>query len=100
MKTGNRIIVAGAIALALALPVIAEAGQRGARHQSKTGQTQGQQLQIRERQRLQDGSCLDAARTRSGLEQRKGKAYGPGDGTGYAGPGPQDGTGNGAPGNR
>ncbi len=55
------------------------------------------QTQVYNRARLRDGSCLYANRIGAGSAQKRGNAYGPGDGTGNAGSLPQDGTGYGSP---
>lgn len=57
----------------------------------------GSQPQVR--QRLRDGSCgtPNCPNPAAGAKNRRGNAYGPGDGTGDAGAGPRDGTGFGAP---
>jgi len=98
-------ILAGAFLVATAVPVTALAGRGG-----KTGgqsfqrqrprQTQTDQVRRGQQLRLRDGSCVNAANRRSGGTNTKGKIYGPGDGTGYAGSGPKDGTGNGTPSQR
>jgi hypothetical protein len=78
------------------------AGQRG-KMKYNTMKTQTQTMtgqQIRNRQRLRDGSCVTQSQTQSGAMNRKGKTYGPGDGTGNDGIGPRDGTGYGAPAQR
>ena len=89
------LILTGAFALT-ALPHVALAAQGG----KMSGQTQqlNTQQQIRDQQRLRDGSGTGKAG--SGTMQKKGNTYGPGDGTGNAGSGPKDGTGYGAPSNR
>lgn len=90
-------ILAGAFMVATAVPVTALAG-RGGRMGGQAMQRQSQTDQVRrgQRLRLRDGSCLDAAKTRSGTMEKKGNTYGPGDGTGNETP-PQDGTGYGEP---
>ncbi len=90
-------LAAGALMITTALPLAAQAG-RG------NGSMGGAQLQNRtqttSQQRLRDGSCTNPAGTQAGSGLKKGKAYGPGDGTGNLGVRPQDGTGYGAPTNR
>lgn len=92
--------IAGFLIAAMMVPAAVSARQGG----SMKGQTQqiGTQanLQIRDQQRLKDGSCIDAAQKGTGDAQKKGNTYGPGDGTGNQNLGPKDGTGYGAPANR
>jgi hypothetical protein len=92
------LLVAGAFALTAVLPVTAMAG-RGGKMSGQGTQTQTQQ-NVRDQQRLRDGSCADPIKAPSGTLQKKGNAYGPGDGTGNAGSGPKDGTGYGVPSQR
>jgi len=86
-------LAVGALMITTALPLAAQAG-RG------NGSMGGAQLQTRtqtpSQQRLRDGSCTNPAGTQAGSGQRRGKAYGPGDGTGNGGVGPKDGSGYGA----
>ena len=89
-------ILAGALLITTALPYAAEA-RRGGGGGPMGGPCLQTGAQTRDRLRLRDGSCLDGRATRAGFGLRKGKAYGPGDGTGNAGNGPKDGTGYGAP---
>jgi len=94
-------IMAGILMAAILLPAAATARQGG----KMNGQTQQirtqSNLQIRDQQRLRDGSCvLDASQKGTANEQKKGYTFGPGDGTGNQGVGPKDGTGYGAPANR
>ena len=98
-------ILAGAFLVATALPVTALAGRGGRTggqsfQRQRPRQTQTNQVRKAQRQRLRDGSCVNAANRRSRATNMKGKRYGPGDGTGNAGSGPKDGTGNGAPSQR
>jgi hypothetical protein len=88
-------LAVGALMITTALPLTAQAG-RG------NGPMGGAQLQNRTQtqQRLRDGSCTNPAGTQAGSGLKKGKAYGPGDGTGNLGVRPLDGTGYGAPANR
>ena len=90
-------ILAGAFLVATAVPVTALA-RGGGRTGGQTMQRQTQTDQFRrwQRLRLRDGSCLDAAKTRSGTMEMKGNTYGPGDGTGNETP-PRDGNGYGEP---
>ena len=84
-------ILAGAFLVATTVPITALAGRGGGTGgQAMQRQTQTNQVRSVQRQRLRDGSCLDAAKTRSGATEKKGNAYGPGDGTGNEAP-PQDG---------
>jgi hypothetical protein len=88
-KKLSTLILAGAflttvIGSALAAPQGKMSGQT-----QQSGNPSGTQIQ--DQQRLRDGSCTDPAQT--GSKTKKGKAYGPGDGTGYDGFGPGDGTG-------
>lgn len=80
------------------LPITVSAGQKGYM-KGNTVQSQDRTWQrTQDRQRLRDGSCLNQTTTTSGAMNKKGNAYGPGDGTGpYA---PKDGTGYGAPSQR
>ena len=89
-------ILAGTFIIATALPMTALAG-RGGRTGGQVLQKQTTQMRRGQRLRLRDGSCLNAAKTRSSATEKKGNTYGPGDGTGYAGSGPKDGSGYGAP---
>ncbi|MBN1842880.1 MAG: hypothetical protein JW883_11445 [Deltaproteobacteria bacterium] len=92
-------ILAGAFLVTTAVPMTALA-RRGGGKGGPGIQKQTQTDQVRrkgQRLRLRDGSCQDAAKTRSGAMKKKGNTYGPGDGTGNAGGGPKDGTGYGAP---
>ena len=98
-------ILAGAFLVATALPIAALAGRGGRTgdqsfQRQRPRQTQANQIRRGQRLRLRDGSCVNAAKTRSGDTNTKGKRYGPGDGTGNAGSGPKDGTGNGTPSQR
>jgi hypothetical protein len=98
------LILTGTFFAVTMIPADAMARQGG----MMSGQTQQirtqSSLQIKDQQRLQDGSCatcLKAAQTVPTInEQKKGNTYGPGDGTGNNNLGPQDGTGYGAPTNR
>jgi hypothetical protein len=97
-KRIGRWILAGTLALMVAVPMTTLAGPGGKSQavQNKTSNTQ----QIQQRQRLRDGSCVNPAKANSGTVEKKGKTYGPGDGTGNLGIGPKDGTGYGAPSQR
>ncbi len=92
-------IIAGALMVTSALPLTVQAGRGGGG--GGGGQMGGASLQTqnriqdRDRLRLRDGSCTNSTPTQAGT--KKGKTYGPGDGTGNAGVGPKDGTGYGAP---
>lgn len=92
-------IVAGVFLTVTVIPATTLAGPRGGRG----GGTVQRQTQIgnliRHRERVRDGSCLNAAKVRLGAVEEKGNAYGPGDGTGNE-TRPQDGTGYGAPSQR
>jgi hypothetical protein len=86
-------LAAGALMISTALPLAAQAG----RGNGSMGGTQ-LQTQTQTQQRLRNGSCTNPAGAQAGSGLKKGKAYGPGDGTGPFHP--QDGTGYGAPANR
>jgi hypothetical protein len=90
-------IMAGALLFATAFPFAVEArrggGGPGGGYSSQSG------IQNRDRMRLRNGSCLNST-TQAGLGFKRGKGYGPGDGTGNAGVRPKDGTGYGAPSQR
>jgi hypothetical protein len=90
-------IMAGALLITSVLPLAVEArrggGGQGGGFASQNG------IQNQDRARLRDGSCLNST-TQAGPGLRKGKGYGPGDGTGNTGAGPKDGTGYGAPSQR
>ena len=91
-------ILAGAFLVTTAVPMTALARRGGGKGgQAIQKQTQTDQVGRGQRLRLRDGSCQDAAKTRSGAMNKKGNTYGSGDGTGNAGGGPKDGTGYGAP---
>ena len=93
-------VLAGTFMMTASLPLTALAGP-GGRMNGQALQTRPQNTQqIRNQQRLRDGSCVDPARQGSGTMQKRGNTYGPGDGTGNAGSGPKDGSGYGAPSNR
>jgi len=101
-KKLGTVVMTGALVVAIAFPLTAiagPAGKGGARVQKAQTQTRTTE-QIRARQRLRDGSCLDPATADAGTKQKKGSAYGPGDGTGNLGDRPLDGTGYGAPSQR
>lgn len=91
------LIIAVTFIVATLLPLTAMARQGG----KMGGQTQmirtQSKLQIKDQQRLRDGSCVNVDKTGQMKAQTKGNTYGPGDGTGNSGVGPQDGTGYGAP---
>jgi hypothetical protein len=94
------LILAAAFAGSAAIPLTVLAGP-GGRMNSQNNQTRTQNTQqIRSQQRLRDGSCPTPGQNAPGTMQKKGNAYGPGDGSGNAGVGPKDGTGYGAPDNR
>ena len=94
------LVLAGTFVITAAIPMTALAGPGG----KMSGQTQQIRTQpkpqVRDQQRLRDGSCLDPAQKTSGAAFKKGNTYGPGDGTGNAAIGPKDGSGYGAPSNR
>ena len=95
-------ILAGAFLFASALPVLA-GGRAGGGTARGTGVQAGTRTQtkdqIQTRQRLRDGSCVEAKNAgASGAANKRGNTYGPGDGSGPVLP--QDGTGYGAPANR
>jgi hypothetical protein len=90
-------LAAGALMITTVLPLGVQAG-RG------NGSMGGARLQTRTQspiqQRLRDGSCVNPVGAQAGSGLRKGKGYGPGDGTGNRGVRPLDGSGYGAPVNR
>jgi hypothetical protein len=94
------VFMTGIFIAATIIPLNALAAQKG----KMNGQTQQirtqSTTQIRDQQRLRDGSCLNATQQAEAKVQAKGNTYGPGDGTGNSGVGPKDGTGYGAPANR
>ena len=94
------LMLAGTFILTMAVPmsVLAAPGGRMS-GQAQQIRTQPKQ-QIRDQQRLRDGSCLDPAQKGSGAALKKGNTYGPGDGTGNNAIGPKNGSGYGAPSNR
>ena len=97
-KKLGTLILAVTFIVTTAIPFTALAGP-GGRMNGQTQQIKNQsQPQIRDQQRLRDGSCTDPAQKGSG--EKRGNTYGPGDGTGNAGIGPKTGTGYGAPSNR
>ncbi len=99
-KKLGTLVLAGTFILTTAIPMTALAGP-GGRMNGQTQQIRTQpKQQIRDQQRLRDGSCLDPAQKGSGAAQKKGNTYGPGDGTGSSAMGPKDGSGYGAPSNR
>ena len=94
------LMLAGTFILTMAVPMSVLAGPGGRMSgQAQQIRTQPKQ-QIRDQQRLRDGSCLDPAQKGSGTASKKGNTYGPGDGTGNNAIGPKDGSGYGAPSNR
>jgi hypothetical protein len=86
-------LLAGACLLASTIPFTAATAGKG----FGGGQMGSSQLQTRSQSRdqlrLRDGSCTNSTATQAGSMQKRGNAYGPGDGTGNAGVGPKDGTG-------
>jgi hypothetical protein len=99
-KKLGTLILAGTFIITNAIPMTALAG-RGGRMSGQTQQIRTQpKQQIRDQQRLRDGSCLDPSQKGSGTAQKRGNTYGPGDGTGNNAIGPKDGTGYGVPSNR
>lgn len=95
-------ILAGAFLATSALAAVA-AGPGGRGNMRGSAVQAGTRTQTRDgiqtRQRLRDGSCIDPSKAGApGAAEKRGNAYGPGDGSGpYH---PQDGTGYGAPANR
>lgn len=90
-------ILAGTFLVATVIPATVLAGRGGRTgDQTMRRQTQTDQVRRGQRLRLRDGSCLDAAKTRSGAMEKKGNTYGPGDGMGNETP-PHDGNGYGEP---
>jgi len=94
-------ILSGALIVALAMPVAAVAGHGKGKGGGQSLQTQTRSgEQNRARQQLRSGSSQDSSLRQSGSTEKRGNAYGPGDGTGNKGDRPQDGTGYGAPSSR
>jgi hypothetical protein len=91
-------VVAGLLALTVALPYAAEARRGGGGNWGGNCIRAGNQ--DRQRLRLRDGSCLNANTAQAGPGLRRGKGYGPGNGSGNFGAGPRNGNGYGAPSNR
>jgi len=99
-KKLGTLVLAGTFIITTAIPMTVLAGPGGRMNgQAQQIRTQPKQ-QIRDQQRLRDGSCLDPAQRACGAAQKKGYTYGPGDGTGNSAIGPKDGSGYGAPSNR
>jgi hypothetical protein len=99
-KKFGTLVLAGTFILSTAIPMTVLAGP-GGRMNGQTQQIRTQpKQQIRDQQRLRDGSCLDPAQKGSGAAQKKGNTYGPGDGTGNNAIGPKDGSGYGVPSTR
>jgi hypothetical protein len=94
-------ILAAAFLFATILPNDAEA-RGGGKTAGQGGPGLNQQTQSMEQNRVRERHSNQAGdkQTQSGTSQKKGKTYGPGDGTGNQGVRPQDGTGYGAPANR
>lgn len=95
-------ILTGAFLVTSAITVMA-AGPAGRGSMRGTALRTGSQAQtmngVQTRQRLRDGSCLDASKAGAASgTMKRGNTYGPGDGTGPLLP--KDGTGFGAPANR
>jgi hypothetical protein len=100
-KKLGAVILSGALVVAMAMPVTALAGQGKGKGGGKALQNQTRSAeQNRFQHRLRSGSSQDSSLRQSGAMEKKGNAYGPGDGTGNKGDRPQDGTGYGAPWNR
>ena len=93
-------IVAGALMITSALPLTVQAGRGGGGQMGGASLQTQNRIQDRDQSRLRDGSCTNSTPTQAGSGIKKGKIYGPGDGTGNAGVGPKDGTGYGAPSQR
>ena len=91
-------LAAGALMITTALPLTVQAGKGNGPMGGNTQLQTRTQTQNTSQQRLRDGSCNNPAGSQAGSGLKKGKAYGPGDGTGPFHP--QDGTGYGAPANR
>ncbi len=94
-------ILAAAFVVATVLPGDSEA-RGGGKAGGQGGQAASRQTQSMEQYRSQERHRNQAGdkQTTSGTAQKKGRTYGPGDGTGNKGDRPQDGTGYGAPANR
>jgi hypothetical protein len=90
------LIISVTFIVATLLPLTAMGRQGG----KMSGQTQmmrtQSKMQIKDQQRLRNGSCANVDNAGLKKAQTKGNTYGPGDGTGNSGVGPQDGTGYGA----
>ncbi|MDZ4165018.1 MAG: hypothetical protein U1C55_07810 [Smithellaceae bacterium] len=101
--------LAGMIIALSAIPAVIQARQGQGAMTGQALQTQtksGDQTQVKsgqrtqERKHLRDGSGANGGGVKSGVTEKRDKAYGPNDGSGKAGVRPQDGTGYGAPANR
>lgn len=91
------LMIAVTFIVSILMPVTVMARQGGQMSGQKQMLRTKSNLQIRDQQRLRDGSCANVDKTVTAKAQKKGNTYGPGDGTGNSGVGPQDGTGYGAP---
>lgn len=100
VKSGLAILAAACL-FATVLPNDSEA-RGGGKSGGQGGPGLSQQTQSMEQNRVQQRhqNQSGAKQEKSGDAQKKGKTYGPGDGTGNKGDRPQDGTGYGAPANR
>jgi|WetSurMetagenome_2_1015567.scaffolds.fasta_scaffold110787_2 hypothetical protein len=86
------IVFAGTVFTMAFLPAVSMAGKGRMGGQGLRNQTNCT-LHTPDRQQLRDGSCLKSGASATGIVQKKGNTYGPGDGTGNQGAGPKDGTG-------
>lgn len=121
MNRIQAIIVAAVFLAAASMAVVADARQGGSMGGSRgsgsgigsasgpgggSGGMIGSGAQVRQqtmeqnRIRQHDETLLKSTQVKSGSAKKKGKTYGPGDGTGNLGDRPLDGTGYGAPDNR
>ena len=75
------IVLAGAVFTMTLLPSVSDAGKGRMAGQGLNNRTKSAQ-QLQDRKRLRDGSCMNTGKSGAGTAQRKGMAYGPGDGTG------------------
>ena len=100
-KVFKATLMAGIIAgmVIAVVPVFAAGPQSGRNSQAAWRQNYcyRTQTQVSNQARLRDGSCWYANQVGARSAQKRGNAYGPGDGTGNAGSRPQDGTGYGTP---
>jgi hypothetical protein len=90
------IILAGTVFTMTLLPAVSDAGKGRMGGQDLNNRTKSAQ-QFQDHKRLRDGSCMNTGKSGAGATQRKGMAYGPGDGTGNQANCPRGRTDKGAP---